>query len=171
MADDIDDILYMKGRFGYRSNYLTQSFGRIEVGYIICPKCKGIIRDAVSMQGTIACFHCNSTPNFPVESIRQIVDKLPIRCPISNRCDWKGTLSNARTHVETCGEFRVLCPFKCQAIVTRKNLAIHIENKCNLRLIDCEYCHETMKFQELRKHYLVCYVFPVNTPMIVHYLN
>ena len=163
MADDTNNILYMKGKFGFRSTFLTQTFGRVEVGYIICPKCKGILRDAVSMKGSIACFCCNTSPNSPVNSIREIVNKLQIRCPASKRCDWRGTLSCARKHVETCGEFRIQCPFECKASVTRKNLANHIENKCNHRLVDCQYCQETLKFQTLQKHYLGCYGYLVES--------
>ena len=156
MTDDTDDILYMKARFGYRCSFLTQTFGRIEVGYIICPKCKGILRDAVSMEGYIACFCCNSSPNFPVKSIRRIVNKLQTRCPVSDMCDWNGTLANVRRHVESCGEFRILCPLNCNACVERKYLSIHTKDECDLRIVQCQYCHKSMEFQTLQKHYFDC---------------
>ena len=151
----------MNGRFGYRSIYLLQNLGKLEAQMLIWPKCKEILRDPVTVQGNIFCYNCSYTPNFPINSVREIVEKLEIRCPLVDKCNWTGLINQARTHIEKCVNFRVSCHLNCGAIFARKDMKVHIENKCNNRLENCKYCQEIMKFYLLQGHYLRCPTYPL----------
>ena len=161
MADNTNDILYMKGRFGHRPTYLTQNLGKFECKMLFCPKCKGILREAVTVMGNIVCLNCSDQPSFPTNPIRETVDKLSIRCPLKDNCDWNGVLNQASTHVEKCGNFRVPCYLNCGAILTRKDVINHVRNKCNNRLMNCEHCLLTIKFYFLQAHYSRCPSYPL----------
>ena len=161
MADNLFDILYMKSRYGYRPTYLTKKLGDLEAPLLLCPQCKGILRDAVTMMGSVFCLNCTYQPNFPITSVRQIVNKLEIQCPLVDKCNWVGVLDQAESHVQKCVNFRVSCDLNCGNIIKRKDINDHVRNKCIYRVVSCQYCNENMRFHLLQLHHASCPSYPL----------
>ena len=100
-----------------------------------------------TQQGRKTCPHCQQ------ESFQHIVNKtlihevneLKIRCTNhSEGCGWVGELGRLESHLDSdkgCGYVEVTCTNEgCGERVSRKDLQIHLQEKCYYRPYECEHC-------------------------------
>ena len=162
-----NELLYVKivGRIdasrsndyrGYRKDYLIKNLTGLEENYVVCPKCKGIIREAVVDSSNITCKPCSgygiifrSNAAKPIQKVRDSISKLEIRCPTQRDCGWKGLLSQAEQHLDTCDCFLIRCPLNCKKVLMRSKLLNHTETLCPMRKVLCQYCQITGKAKDL----------------------
>ena len=148
---------------GYRKDYLARNLSEMEQDFIICPTCKGIMRDATASEGETTCALCSKNqrnPN-PVNQVRNSVAKLDIKCPLLRSCGWRGKLTEAETHLNDCNSFRIWCPLECGSVIKRGESGQHTNTECNLRIIQCEFCNITIKSKELLAHSEACFASPI----------
>ena len=178
--DDIDIKLYVQsenrnikswGAFGeeykleyrgYRKDYLAHNLSELEQEFIICPTCKGIMRDATSSERETTCALCSKSRfNNPVNQVRNFVIKLDIKCPLLRNCGWQGKLAEAEAHLENCNNFRIWCPLDCGSVMKRCESGKHANNECQLRISKCEDCGISLKYKELVSHSEDCFASPI----------
>ena len=167
MADDILELLYEKRECeskrvfcGYRRNILLRKMTAVEEGLVLCHVCEGILRDANMHQGEITCLLCapdDVTPH-PVNRVINVVLNLESKCPLAGKCEWVGLLIEAEDHLKECGYIKILCA--CNSLVERKDIAKHLDSKCKLRKVRCDYCNETCSAEEMATHLDGCLHFP-----------
>lgn len=117
-----------------------------------CPVCMMVVKDAVQCANqhgfcetcwrlTKACPLCKSKKDaIPAQILRQMVDKLTIRCG-GEGCNFKTYVESIESHRSTCPLVLVSCPNKgCFARVMRKDLKHHISVECNHQLVQCGQC-------------------------------
>ncbi|XP_070532972.1 TNF receptor-associated factor 2-like [Ptychodera flava] len=84
---------------------------------------------------------------------------IQVRC-VNEGCDWKGTFK------QYDDEHFLTCPMKicenagCDAKVHRCELADHVQAKCVMRLVSCQYCGFQVVFRDLDKHNGKCSRYP-----------
>ena len=148
--DNTNELLYINVKSGasrsqryrgYRKDYIVRNLTELEDNYVVCPKCEGIMREAVVYSSNITCKLCSkSLFAKPIQKVRDSISKLEIRCPIQRDCDWKGLLSQAEQHLDTCDCFLVKCPLKCEEVLMRSEVLNHTETLCPMRKVSCEHC-------------------------------
>ena len=148
---------------GFKKEYLSQNLSKMEIEIIICPVCDGIMRDASAYDGNITCHLCsfNETEAKPVKKIRDLVDKLEIKCPLMRECDWTGNISEAKGHSHVCSTALITCPLGCDGLVKRSNIDYHIKNDCSLRIIECQFCEKIFPNDEMVDHLGICIFRPL----------
>ncbi|KAI6658042.1 TNF receptor-associated factor 5-like [Oopsacas minuta] len=157
--DDKEEISYR----GYKKDYLSQNLTEMEYQLIICPLCKGIMRDACAYQGEITCMLCSqdNTNHNPVIRIRELVAKLGIKCPLLRECNWTGELIGAEDHLLICESSLILCPLECKSVVKRCEIDTHTGDQCELRKVECEFCKKILPFRGLISHLEICPSHPI----------
>ena len=168
--DSINEILFMSkgergniGVFGYRRDYLNQILNQVEEKTLVCPSCKGVMREACVRNGAITCKSCR--PGVTVERVNRITEiagNLEIKCPLLRECTWKGKLSQAEGHLKECASFLLRCRLGCGAVVKRCDFIDHVENDCPLREVKCEFCPTTTLVQDMPVHLENCPFQPIN---------
>ena len=104
--------------------------------------------------------------------------ELKIRC--TNRregCGWVGELGGLKSHLDSdkgCDFAEVACTNKgCGERVSRKDLQIHLQEKCYYRPYECEHCGRKdtfsaitgeIKYGNYGGHYSDCYEYPLDCP-------
>jgi len=135
-----------------------------------CGICLNAARDAVVTEecGHLFCKQCLSTAlerkkECPVDRMALTMEQvrkdvrtqrkiaaLPVFCfNKKSGCSWKGCLSDLERHSEKCEFANVKCPFTphgCDAVVTRKTLADHIQTNVASHLL--LLCNALVKLQE-----------------------
>jgi TRAF-type zinc finger/Zinc finger, C3HC4 type (RING finger) len=123
-------------------------------GHVFCNECINI-----SMKKSVYCpisYRDLSKENFhQIPFISSIIAKHVINC--KNKCGWKKSLNNYQTHLdEECPNILLSCKFEnCKQCYLRSEKESHTAN-CDFRLVQCEFCKESIAFVELNKHYDVC---------------
>jgi len=98
----------------------------------------------------------------------QLLGDQIIYCPHHREkgCDWTGHYSDAHNHLATsCGYEEVHCRNQpCKSVMRRSEQKNH-EEKCDFRLIDCEFCQQNFMFNQTKQHVDVdCPDIPVQCP-------
>ena len=168
--DDSDTLLYVKTEnngeiayHGFNTVYLAQQLSTMENDFLICSKCMGISRDAISSGGETLCELCkgeNSACN-PAQKVRNSVSVLNIKCPLFKDCSWKGKLLKAEEHLKQCGSFLIACPLGCGDVTKRCKMNNHLNNYCILREVKCEFCNITLSYKILTNHLEICPAHPI----------
>lgn len=134
----INDLLYVPlsggGYGGYRLEILKQNLSPMEQTLVVCSCCKGVMREASFSSGRNTCLNCcpQNEQSAPVDSIREIVMKLPCRCPVdSEGCVWSGAIDQIETHLDSCEYNLVPCPFAdygCETgLIRRLEIPLHLK--------------------------------------------
>ena len=145
-------------------DFLSQNLTGMEHDLIICPVCKGIMRDACAYQGNITCRLCSqdATDYNCVNRIRDLVGKLGIKCPLLRDCGWTGRLNEADGHLFVCESSLIGCLLGCEGVVKRCEMDAHTNNDCLLRKVECGFCEEVLTFGELEDHLVTCPSQPIS---------
>ena len=147
---------------GYRKDYLVRNLTELEDNYVVCPKCEGIMREAVDYSSIITCKFCSKSEKAkPIQKVRDSISKLEVRCPIQRDCGWKGLLSQAEQHLGTCECFLIKCPLNCKKVLMRSEVLNHTETLCPMREVLCEHCLRTGKVKDLEEHWKECHKYPI----------
>ena len=157
--DDEGEISYR----GYRMDFLSQNLTEMEHHLILCPICKGVMRDACANQGDITCRLCSrdTMDHNSVNRIRELVGKLGIKCPLLRDCGWTGRLDEAEEHLLICESSLIGCPLGCESVIKRCEMNAHTNDECLLRKVECEFCAEVLTFGELEDHSETCPSQPI----------
>ena len=91
-----------------------------------------------------------------------------VKCQNSSRgCEWEGELGNVESHQNgVCGYQLVQCGNKCGAEMERREVELHEEDHCELRMYECPYCVlncDTYKKITI-EHFKDCHSFPLDCP-------
>jgi hypothetical protein len=140
----------------------------------ICPLCGGVYNNPVvdgcghvfcsdcitlSMKKSVFCpisYRDLSKDSFhQIPFINSIISKHVINC--KNRCGWKKNLSFYKSHLEEeCPNILLTCKFDCcNECYLRSEKEAH-EANCDFRLINCEFCKDSIPFVKLNDHYDIC---------------
>ena len=98
----------------YKRQILKSETSNLEEQLITCPKCQGIMVDAVVYDGKTTCMECceNKFEGTPAEILRQNIGKMEGKCPFSDQgCGWTGEILLINEHLEECEYFEKKCPF------------------------------------------------------------
>ena len=148
-----------------------------------CPLCEGILYESVIDKcGHSFCFECSQlllklTQKCPFSNIalptslpmnivvNTVLEKQTVYCRNKNLgCEWIGKLSDRKNHLNhECLKEIIPCEYvpDCQEKDLREKIIEHIK-VCPYRLVQCEYCDETMTFENLENHNKVCPNIPVD---------
>ena len=173
-ADDTNELLYLTFELipsreevhcGYRTDYLLTELTELENNLVICPECRGIMREAVLSSSSITCRQCaESDEAKPFQKVRDSIANLEIGCPLQRDCDWKGILSEAEEHLMTCAYLLVECSLGCQEVMMKSEVNNHMSVECHLRKIPCVFCKRTGVAKDLEQHKKVCHMSLIRCP-------
>ncbi|KAI6658045.1 Receptor protein [Oopsacas minuta] len=169
IQDNISEIMYLSkgergktGAFGYRRDYLNQILSQAEEKSLICPSCKGIVREACKKTGVTECKNCGWYVDLDkVDGVREKVAKLSIKCPLMRECGWKGMLCEGEAHLKQCDSYLLTCRLGCGGIIKRCEFINHTEVICPLREVKCEFCQKKYLAQDLPGHFETCPAHPI----------
>lgn len=143
-----------------KSPYLTECCGQD-----YCESCIGHWLQVCANQ---TCPQCRSA------AFRYIQDKkmerrirdLEVYCPHQEEgCGWTGELSLTASHFTSedgCPFVVVECRNKCGKKLPRKELKAHVDAICPLRIVSCQYCHQTGSYESIMtEHYDQCLQTPI----------
>ena len=108
------EILRSKSNTFGRKKILKKRTSILEDQLITCPKCRGVMVDAVVFGGRTTCLECceNKSEAIPSEILRRNIGDMAGRCPFSDQgCEWTGELKNISEHLKECEFFEKKCPF------------------------------------------------------------
>ena len=148
---------------GYHRELFSQKFSILEEALIVCTRCQGVKRDASMFQGVATCRNCCYNPDKakPVKDIRDLVSRLPMKCPLYKRgCTWSGSVIEGESHLLKCKELLCICPNECGVGVTSKSIGQH-SKACKMREIPCELCGIQVRANKLEDHLVTCTLFPI----------
>ena len=147
-----------------------------------CPLCEGILYESVIDKcGHSFCLECSNNllkltqkcpfSNLPLNPpfamnivVNTVLEKQIVFCRNKELgCEWQGKLGDRKTHLNyECMKESINCEYApdCKEKDLRENILNHIKI-CPYRLIQCEYCEETMTFENLEYHNKICPNIPV----------
>ena len=147
-----------------------------------CPLCEGILYESVIDKcGHSFCLECSNNllkltqkcpfSNLPLNPpfamnivVNTVLEKQTVFCRNKELgCEWQGKLGDRKTHLNyECMKETINCEYApdCKEKDLRENILNHIKI-CPYRLIQCEYCEETMTFENLEYHNKICPNIPV----------
>ena len=147
-----------------------------------CPLCEGILYESVIDKcGHSFCLECSQNllklsqkcpfsnldlvPPFAMNIVvNTVLEKQIVFCKNKNLgCEWQGKLGERKNHLNyECMKETIQCEFApdCKVKDLRENILTHVKI-CPYRLIQCEYCEETMTFENLEYHNKICPNIPV----------
>ena len=148
-----------------------------------CPLCEGILYESVIDKcGHSFCLECSQNllkltqkcpfsnldlvPPFAMNIVvNTVLEKQIVFCRNKNLgCEWQGKLGDRKAHLNyECMKEIIPCEFApdCKVKDLRENILTHVKI-CPYRLIQCEYCEETMTFENLEYHNKICPNIPVD---------
>lgn len=174
ITDDLNTLLYVlhEGRLaGYTPEFTRTTLIDIEKDLLICPVCKGFIKNAHfnNLDNSTYCYECidNKTNLLPNVKINSSVLCHKIICPISSRgCKWQGTIDELiNKHALKCLHLIIACYLNCGLIMYRKKENDHIANFCINRILTCQYCGFQDKAHTFDPHYDICIEYPIDCPL------
>jgi hypothetical protein len=116
-------------------------------GHCLCHACYvRILEEATPAQSV--CPVCKEKTSrkklIRIRPLESVIGNLLI-CKHAAGCDWSGTVSQLRAHVESCPLEPVPCPNPgCEERVARNDMEIHAE-ACNFYKYECKHCKSTTK--------------------------
>ncbi|XP_077986525.1 TNF receptor-associated factor 2-like isoform X2 [Glandiceps talaboti] len=98
---------------------------------------------------------------YPDKAIERELKKLRIRCP-NDGCNWLGGYQEYdQEHASSCPMELIKClNTGCSIRLPRGRLADHLENECAVRMTTCQYCGDTLSYNQLKAHYKTCLKYP-----------
>ncbi|XP_064489006.1 TNF receptor-associated factor 2-like [Ornithodoros turicata] len=79
---------------------------------------------------------------------------LTVKCPKSN-CMYQATLQDLQVHYPNCRSEGVRCPL-CNTCVSAEGLALHTNQECPQRDLECPFCQKEQKACTLDEHMEAC---------------
>ena len=95
---------------------------------------------------------------------------LALECYCPNKslgCLWTGLLAHLQDHDAQCPYTKVKCLYSnlgCVVVISRHQLAKHVENDCVYKVTECPYCHVGYPGVKIKEHLEDCGKFPVKCP-------
>lgn len=134
--------------------------------HTFCPECVKKCGNVVQCPVHRASYSLSQlSPDLEIQkSVRQtevFCTQKELGCPRTSK------LQDLEKHLTTCGFVQVLCPCDCGTKVCRRDLAFHLMQICNHRLISCEYCQEEVSFKDEEEHLAHC----PKKPLFCSYCN
>ena len=148
-----------------------------------CPLCEGILYESVIDKcGHSFCLECSKnllkqsqscpfsnlplSPPLPMNIVvNTVLEKQIVYCRNKELgCEWKGKLGDRKNHLNhECLKEVIPCEYvpDCQVKDLREKIMEHVK-VCPYRLVQCEYCDETMTFENLEYHNKICPNKPVD---------
>ena len=168
IPNDSKDLTFVKmgQRYhGYKLDFLAQNLTNMEMEFLCCKVCFGLMREATVMNGESTCRVCSSDPNQTnaLKTIQNSVSNLEIKCPLLSVCEWQGRLFEAEKHLMVCDSFLVECP-KCKIVLTRGEVNFHLSNSCVMREIKCGHCGASGYVLQLEEHFKFCLETKISCP-------
>ena len=147
---------------GFKQALLREEVTGTLKQFLICPECKGIIREAIQYKGRTVCQACTTgSPGDSDQNVQASVPLLKCRCPLYQRgCDWSGELGAIKEHMDTCLKLLVECNLKCGVIMERGAVEEHQRETCPIRMMPYEYCGQNIQASKENKHTRVCLHHP-----------
>ena len=99
---------------GYKRELLSENLSELLEGLVVCPRCKGVMRNASVFNGVSTCFECceNSLSSAQSDQLNSTVGKIQSKCPLHERgCPWGGTLGAIKAHLGACEYLLKVCPY------------------------------------------------------------
>ena len=99
---------------GYKRELLSENLSELLEGLVVCPRCKGVMRNASVFNGVSTCFECceNSLCSAQSDQLNSTVGKIQSKCPLHERgCPWGGTLGAIKAHLGACEYLLKVCPY------------------------------------------------------------
>ncbi|XP_068689613.1 TNF receptor-associated factor 2-like [Montipora foliosa] len=154
----------------------------------LCPKCAGILKEAVQ---AIACGHryCKTCVDMILSDevgkcvidgsvilkeqvfldrfVEREIQSLLVHCENHEQgCQWEGELRKREAHYPECKFVPVPCVHQeCGQLVTRTNLAEHLETVCQYRMEKCDYCESPVVYAAMKEHQdTECPSVPITCP-------
>ena len=128
--DSIAELIYKENN-GYRVELVEKDIGACALlrKLTICGRCTGVLNRPCLMRRIPQMIVCISCLNeCEKETNLTIILDLEARCPLRDReCYWHGDLGNLAKHMDSCEELIVGCPQKCNSVMERKNVKLHME--------------------------------------------
>ena len=150
---------------------------------LVCLVCHMVVRDARQVEccGKVFCEYCigevNSRlghcPNCRKQSPKIFTDRhsdrqikqLKISCENEEKgCQWAGTLGDYKTHKESCDFIEIACSNSCGEMILKGFLSEHLETAFQLRLVECETCHQKITHKDTESHPEVCPSVEISCP-------
>lgn len=154
-----------------------------------CPLCHGVYDDpVVDQDGNTFCFDCfqryasaiieknqeeGSTGKIPqtlsatrIKFLKDILDKKMVKC--KNRihnCEWKGMLIELNNHMRNECKRQILPCYNegCKENIFREEIDSHLL-ACDYRIINCDFCINSVAYVYMPKHHEVCPKFIMSCP-------
>ena len=167
MSDSVENLLYVERTKGYKMKIFTKEITDVIRHIAVCSVCEGIMRDpCVVTKGGVGttCLSCrrDGVEHLLTDNIKDGIAILEVKCPLDERgCAWVGKLSGIEGHMESCGEFKLECPQKCNFVTKRSEMENHTKNHDPMRVVECEHCKEKLYFKELEIHFTICPEYPL----------
>ena len=167
MSDSAENLLYVERTKGYKMKIFTTEITDVIRHIAACSVCEGIMRDpCVVTKGGVGttCLSCrrDGVEHLLTDNIKSGIAILEVKCPLDERgCAWVGKLSGIEGHMESCGEFKLECPQKCNFVTKRSEIENHTKSQCPMRVVECEHCKQKMCYKELGIHFTICPEYPL----------
>ena len=167
MSDSAENLLYVERTKGYKKKIFTTEITDVIRHIAVCSVCEGIMRDpCVVTKGGVGttCLSCrrDGVEHLLTDNIKDGIAILEVKCPLEERgCAWVGKLSGIEGHMESCGEFKLECPQKCNFVTKRSEIENHTKSHCPMRVVECEHCKQKMCYKELETHFTICPEYPL----------
>ena len=135
-----DDVICQICQYPSREPYLS-----VCCGHIFCKSClEKYIASSSFREVRQVCPVCRSTDfkSFPNKQIDRKVRSLHVLCiHYQKGCQWRGEVNAISKHQNVDCQFQeIFCPKNCGKLVPRLKMPNHVENECECRIVQCEYC-------------------------------
>ncbi len=120
-------------------------------------------------EGVKSCPCCRSSSflHFIDKSILRDIEELQVECPNKQSgCQEKITRGKLKQHLATkCTHVTIECTSKCGDIMFRQDLQDHLNEHCQKREINCQYCGKKGLYTKITTtHIRTCTHYPIECP-------
>lgn len=108
-------------------------------------KCPGNQQDCINLSSIVDDVYQDNATNKEIGNMR-------VKCPFT-ACKYTNSLRLMNLHIELC-EYREIVCEKCKkkyVVIEQQN---HERNHCDMRMVTCTYCEDTMKYRDLNSIHL-----------------
>ncbi|KAK7481839.1 hypothetical protein BaRGS_00026865 [Batillaria attramentaria] len=101
--------------------------------------------------------HLSDSMLFPDNFAKREIDNFTAKCPNSKQgCDVIETVKRMPSHLKECPLAFVPCPNNCASVLIRRDLADHMHEHCQNRLVHCPDCGQQGKAADFEEHVQSC---------------